>query len=222
MVRAGAGERGGFGGASSRTVGSGHQAYRQTSKNSTLYSRNPPFLVWKSAPELGPEHSGTAVNRRLRARSIFLTVDASHAQCSGYMQPFPPVPRTFLRAVCAHAGRDVHRVCKRGVGPCARCRGGGALTSGAPRLGRFRSCTSSFIVTQSFIRPHLRESFEGLKPLEQKVTQRWPTEERSTSWPSRLDRFFMYVTGGGPMSSSRPSWAADGGMALVGVATLSC
>ena len=138
MVRAGAGERGGFGGASSRTVGSGHQAYRQTSKNSTSYSRNPPFLVWKSAPELGPEHSGTAVNRRLRARSIFLTVDASHAQCSGYMQPLPPVPRTFLRAVCAHAGRDAHRVCKRGVGPCARCRGGGV-----PGLSNCRRATRS-------------------------------------------------------------------------------
>ena len=39
----------------------------------------------------------------------------------------------------------------------------------------------------------------------------------TTSRPSRLDRFFMYVTGGGPMSSSRASWVADGGTALFGV-----
>ena len=119
-------------------MGFGHQVYLQTSKNSTPYSRNPPFFIWKSAPKVGPEHSGTAVSRRLRARLSFLSVDASHAQCSGYMQPFPPVPRTFLRAVCAHAGRDAHRVCKRGVGPCARCRGGGV-----PGLSNRRRATRS-------------------------------------------------------------------------------
>ena len=138
VVRAGSGRWGGFGGPSSRTVGSGHQAYLQSSKNSTPNSRNPPFFIWKSAPKVGPEHSGTAVSRRLRARLIFPGVYASHAQCSGYMQPLPPVPRTFPRAVCAHAGRDVHRVCKRGVGPCVRCRGGSA-----PGLSHCRRATGS-------------------------------------------------------------------------------
>ena len=122
-MRAGSGRWGGFGGPSSRAVGSGRRAYLQIPKNSTSYSKNPPFFTWKSAPEVGPEHSGQAVNRRLRVRSIFCGVDTSHAQCCGYMQPSPPVPSTFPRAVCAHAGRDVHRVCKRGVGPCACCRG---------------------------------------------------------------------------------------------------
>ena len=53
--RAGSGEWGGFGGGGSRTVGSTYLEHLQTSKNSTSFSRTPPFLVLKLAPKVGPE-----------------------------------------------------------------------------------------------------------------------------------------------------------------------
>ena len=75
-MRAGSGEWGGFGGGGSRTVGSTYLEHLQTSKKSTSYSRTPPFLVWKSAPEVGPERGWAADNVRLRAKYKFVSVPA--------------------------------------------------------------------------------------------------------------------------------------------------
>ena len=89
LMRAGSGEWGGFGGASSRTVGSGHQAYLQTWKNSTSYSRTPPFLGWKSAPEVGPERSGAADNQRLRAKASYVSTSVQGGRCRTHADPVP-------------------------------------------------------------------------------------------------------------------------------------
>ena len=59
-------------------------------------------------------------------------------QCLHYWQPFPRSSSNFTRAVHAHQPPYATRACKRGVGPCARCRGRGAPgPSNARRPTRF-------------------------------------------------------------------------------------
>ena len=85
------------------------------------------IFVWKSAARFGDLRQGQqAVSRGLQREYIFVSVDASGVQCLHHWQPFPPVPSTFPRAVHVHQPPYGACVCKRGVGPCARCRGQGA------------------------------------------------------------------------------------------------
>ena len=89
----------------------------------------------RNIPNLGLEVG--VENRDLRQRGgdsigdcgrnrIFTALLTQGAQCLHYWQPFPRSSSNFTRAVHAHQPPYATRACKRGVGPCARCRGRGA------------------------------------------------------------------------------------------------
>ena len=98
------------------------------------------IFVWKSAARFGDLRQGQAVNRGLQREQIFVRLDASGVQCLHYWQPFPPVSSTFPRAVHAHWPPYARRACKRGMGACARSRGGAAHRRST---GVFRSIARS-------------------------------------------------------------------------------
>ena len=96
------------------------------------------ILVWKSASRFGDLRQGQAVSRGLRAEENFLCGTPAGAQYLHYWQPFPRSSSNFLWSVHAHRPPYAACVCKRGVGPCARCRGRGAPgLSNARRPTRF-------------------------------------------------------------------------------------
>ena len=106
--------------------------------SSSSFSKYPNVLVWKSASRFGDLRQGQAVSRGLRREYNYLFRQTSCAQCLHYWAPFPRSSSNFLWSVHAHRAPYAARACKRGVGPCARCRGRGAPgPSNARRPTRF-------------------------------------------------------------------------------------
>ena len=103
-------------------------------------SEIPRIQVWKSASRFGDLRQGQSVSRGLQRELIYLLGQTSCVQCLHYWQPFPRSSSNFQWSVHEkRAGAPyAARACKRGVGPCARCRGRGAPgLSNARRPTRF-------------------------------------------------------------------------------------